>query len=71
MRYALILLFLAGCATPEQRADQMIAMYGPVCDRLGFQRNTDGWRNCIVQQSAGDDANDAAYGSAIVTKPRR
>jgi hypothetical protein len=50
MRY-LIVLMLAGCAaTPEERAEQIIARHAPLCDRLGFQRNTDGWRSCILER---------------------
>ena len=60
--FALAFLILSGCATPEQRAvqqqqniDRMISTYGPACERLGFQGNTDAWRNCILQLSAKDD----------------
>lgn len=53
MRY-LIVLMLAGCATtPTERAEKMIATHGPVCDKLGFERGTDSWRNCVVQQEGG------------------
>lgn len=43
---------LLGCATPtpEQRADQVIARHGPYCDRLGYARDSDSWRNCVVQR---------------------
>jgi hypothetical protein len=57
---------LAGCATPEQEAqynvrhmDYLITVYGPACDRLGFQRNTDQWRECIVRL---DGNNQYYYG---------
>ncbi len=49
---------LAGCATPAQRAarmerevEDMIQVYGPACEKLGFQANTDQWRDCIIQLS--------------------
>ena len=51
------LLALAGCATltPEQRAERIAAemetlkqQYGPACDRLGYARDSDGWRNCLL-----------------------
>ncbi len=63
----LILLFsslvlLAACATPEQQAaqaqrqmDNMIVIYGPACEKLGYAARTDFWRNCILQLSAKDD----------------
>jgi hypothetical protein len=49
------LTLLAGCATPAQRAvqmqaevDEMIVVYGPACEKLGYQGNTDPWRSCIL-----------------------
>lgn len=60
---------LASCATQEERAlqqqrniDKMIAIYGPACEKLGFQNNSDVWRNCILQLSAKDDFQN--YGRA-------
>ncbi|TFW02989.1 hypothetical protein E4K72_13300 [Oxalobacteraceae bacterium OM1] len=53
---------LTACATPEQRAashlsdvDQLVAEYGPACDKLGYARNSDPWRNCLLQLSTKDD----------------
>jgi hypothetical protein len=53
---------LAGCATPEQQAahaqqemERTMAIYGPACERLGYQANTDQWRNCVMQLSYKDD----------------
>ena len=50
---------LAGCATPADRAaqmerevDEMIVVYGPACERLGFTRDSDAWRDCILRLSA-------------------
>jgi len=59
MRYAMIALLLAGCATPEQRADRIIAIYGPLCDRLGYEKNSDKWRDCVTSQAAGAAARPA------------
>lgn len=59
----LIPLLLAACAalTPEERAakveqevDEMIRVYGPACEKLGFQNDSDPWRNCVLRLS-GDD----------------
>lgn len=49
MRY-LILLLLAACATPEERADRAIARHGPYCERLGYERGTKDWRDCIASR---------------------
>jgi hypothetical protein len=50
---------VAGCMTTAQRAaqmqaevDEMIAVYGPACEKLGYQANTDAWRSCILDLSA-------------------
>jgi hypothetical protein len=47
MRYLILLVFLAGCATPAERAERHISSYGPYCEKLGHQPNTDPWRACI------------------------
>jgi len=54
---------LAACATPQERAArkqaemaEMIAIYGPACDRLGYAQQSDQWRNCIISLSTKDDA---------------
>lgn len=46
---------MAGCATKageiaraEVAMDRRIEVYGPVCDKIGFKRDTDAWRNCVV-----------------------
>ncbi|HJW25871.1 MAG TPA: hypothetical protein VJ576_13320 [Rhodocyclaceae bacterium] len=48
-------LVLAGCATPAEQAarmeremDRYVQVYGPACDKLGFKRDTDPWRNCVL-----------------------
>ncbi len=54
-------VMLAGCASPAERAlqmrrevDQMVAVYGPACERLGYQADTDLWRDCILRLDARD-----------------
>lgn len=57
----LLLSLLAACATPEERAaaiqaevGEMIQVYGPGCEKLGFAKNTDPWRECILRLSGRD-----------------
>jgi hypothetical protein len=57
-----IVAALAGCATPEQRAaqwqaevDQMITVYGPACEKLGYKPDSDPWRECLLRLSARDE----------------
>lgn len=60
-------LLLAGCATstPAERAaraeaemSQMIAIYGPACDKLGFQKDSDNWRDCVLRLATRDDVRN-------------
>jgi uncharacterized lipoprotein YajG len=58
----LALMLLAACSTPQQRAayaqaqaDEMVTVYGPACNRLGYTANTDQWRACILSLSAKED----------------
>ena len=53
-----LLVSLAGCAalTPAERSaemqkevDEMIQVYGPACEKLGFQPASDPWRECILK----------------------
>lgn len=64
----LVPLALAACATPEQRAaaverdvDDMIRVYGPGCDRLGYAADTDAWRACVLRLAHRDDLQRRAY----------
>lgn len=52
-------LVLAGCMTPAERAarmeaevTQMIQEYGPACEKLGYKRDDDKWRDCIIRLSS-------------------
>ena len=57
-----LLVVLAGCATPAERAaavqrdvDEMIQVYGPGCERLGYGADTDPWRACVLRLAHRDD----------------
>jgi hypothetical protein len=52
----LTILLSAGCATQADRAaqmqrevDDMIAVYGPACEKLGYANGSDAWRNCVLR----------------------
>jgi hypothetical protein len=58
---ALLIALLAGCMTPEERAarvqadvEEMIKVYGPGCEKMGYAKDTDQWRQCILHLSARD-----------------
>jgi len=48
---------LSGCAsTPAERSaqmqrevEEMIQVYGPACEKLGYKADTDQWRECILK----------------------
>lgn len=53
-----IAVLLAGCTTVaeravqmEQEAVEMVQVYGPACERIGYTVNTDAWRNCLIELS--------------------
>lgn len=80
MRYLVILLALAGCATPltpEQQAARLIAKFGPLCEQLGHDRSSDGWRNCVmqawtveIQQEQANAATSAAAAANVANVQR-
>jgi len=64
---AAAVLGVAGCVTTAERTaqmqeeiDDMIAVYGPACEKLGFQSNTDPWRNCVLGMNS-QNARDRYY----------
>ncbi len=69
---AAMALCQSGCSTPQQRAQQqqeemnkMIAEYGPSCSQAGYVRDTDPWRNCIVQLGARNGADSGGFFTSI------
>jgi len=64
-RYLTIFLavMLFGCTTtPAERAanvqaqvEEMIRVYGPGCEKLGYAKDTDAWRGCILRLQKRDD----------------
>ena len=62
-------LALAACTTPQQRAErlqaemaELIAIYGPACDRLGYAQNSDPWRECVLQLSTREELRQIGTG---------
>lgn len=56
-----LMLFFAGCATQAERAaavqrdvDDMILVYGPGCEKLGYKPDTDPWRECVLRLATND-----------------
>ena len=57
----LLLFFVAGCATQAERAaavqrdvDDMLRVYGPGCEKLGYKTDTDEWRDCVLRLATND-----------------
>ena len=58
----LLILVVAGCATQAERAaqvqrevEQMIQLYGPGCEKLGYKSDSDPWRECVLRLAQRDD----------------
>lgn len=53
-----LLLIITGCASnpaaEQKRAtelmDYKIRVYGPACEKLGFTKDTDTWRDCVQRE---------------------
>lgn len=66
----LLAIGLSGCATltPAERAaraqaevEEMIKVYSPACEKLGYAPDSDKWRDCILRLSAREDARYRTY----------
>ncbi len=66
----MILLFaaFAGCMTQAERiaaekaeVEEMVKIYGPACEKLGYAKDTDPWRDCILRLRAHNDARYRNY----------
>ena len=49
MRLVLVVMALAACATPEQRAEKIEARYGPVCESLGVAKGSEKHLDCALK----------------------
>ena len=65
-------VLLAGCASQaelaaqqEREVDRMINVYGPGCEKLGFQRNTDLWRDCVLRLATKDSLEQWNFPTVI------
>lgn len=65
-----IALATAGCASlsPAERAaraemevQKMMEVYGPACEKLGYTRGEDKWRDCVLQLSIKDEYRASRY----------
>lgn len=64
----LLIAALAGCMTQAERiaaekaeVDEMVKVYGPACEKLGYAKDTDPWRDCILRMRAHRDAQIRPY----------
>jgi len=58
---SILIVLISGCATQADRTaqvqrevDEMIATYGPACDKLGYKSATDPWRDCVLRLATKD-----------------
>ena len=66
--------FIAGCATDAERSAQqqremerMMAVYGPACQKLGFNADSDRWRDCVLRLNAQDSFERYSRGPYTTT----
>lgn len=58
---AAVVAVVGACATPAERAaraerevDEMIVVFGPACEKLGYGHESDAWRDCVLRLGARD-----------------
>jgi len=56
-----LMMFGAGCVTQAERAaqvqrdvEEMVRVYGPGCEKLGFKPDSDPWRDCVLRLATKD-----------------
>lgn len=55
MRLLLLCIALVGCAmTPEQQAQAIFNNYGPLCENVGYVKNTEEYGECVMRQYHAD-----------------
>lgn len=52
MRVSILILcgILCACATPEEKAAKLVKAHAPVCEALGYKKDTDAFRECILKR---------------------
>lgn len=62
MVFAAVTVLLGACATPQERTafrenpvQALAPIYGPACDKRGYAKDTEQWRNCILRSSTRDE----------------
>ena len=60
------ILAVSGCAmTPEQRVVHILKTYGPACQKLGFEADSDASRHCMMTMDSKQQAEDARITAII------
>lgn len=66
------LAFLAACATPEQRgayiAEHIEKTFGPTCKAIGYQPDTDKYRECKLSLFNADTQRVGAAAAGMLKK---
>lgn len=67
-----VITFLAGCASEadlialkQREVDEMVRIYGPACTRLGYQPDTNQWRDCVLRLGMKDSLERRNYPARI------
>lgn len=74
MRFGyLLVLLLAGCATPEQRQariDTMIANMGRACEKIGHAQGSEQYKECVTRLLAAEAGRPPPASAALPTPAR-
>lgn len=61
MRFFIMIsiMMVVGCTTVSERTaqaehdmDVSLLIYGPACEKLGYQKDSDSWRGCVLRLDA-------------------
>jgi hypothetical protein len=73
-----LLCFTTGCMTQQQRAaavsrdvEDMMLVYGPGCERLGYKSDSDAWRECVLRLATKDQIEQRDFTTTTCFGARR
>lgn len=64
MRYALVLLMLAGCVSTDER----IGKAASTCEKMGYEIGSDAFRNCQLSIVQTEQQKRSAFGAAAIIR---
>lgn len=56
-------------ASMQREMDRMMLVYGPACQKLGFNAQTDPWRSCVLQLSTKEELSRSQLQGSYANHP--